>query len=78
MAARSSGVNNFGDINEFQPTVHYMQDIPISINKTEVARVLWDDGSNRVLVNNEFARERKLRSRNAVVTMKVVGQVKKN
>ena len=75
MVARSTGYSNFEDIDELQPTLHYMQDICVNSSKT--ARVLWDDGSNRVLVNNDFAREQKLKSRDAVVTMKVVGHVKR-
>ena len=73
LAARSSGGSSFDDIDELQATLHYTQDIPI--NKGETARTLWDDGSNRVLINNDFANN--LKSRDATVTMKVVGQVKK-
>lgn len=75
LAARSSGESSFADIDELQATLHYTQDIPV--NKGENARVLWDDGSNRVLVNNDFAKENNLKSRDATVTMKVVGDVKK-
>ena len=75
MVAKSSGYSNFAEINELQPTLHYMQDI--LVNNVGCARVLWDDGSNRVLVNNEFAREQKLKSPDPDITMKVVGHAKK-
>ena len=51
--------------------------LDIPINRGENGRIFWDDGSNRVLIDNEFASERQLKYRNAVVTLKVVGQVKK-
>ena len=75
LAARTSSQNVFIDIDEHQATLHYMQDI--SINKGASGRVLWDDGSNRVLVNNTFAKERNLKSRDAVITIKAVNQVKR-
>ena len=59
----------------FQPTLHYLQDIPIN-NDIETSRVLWDDGSNRVLIDNSFALEKKLRSKVTTVHMKVVGDHK--
>ena len=61
-----------GDVDLYQPTLHYLQDIHIN-NDVETARILWDNGSNRVLVDHSFAAERKLRSRSTTVTMKVVG-----
>ena len=60
------------DTELFQPTLHYLQDVPVN-NDVDPARILWDDGSNRVLVCNAFAAERNLRSRITTVTMKVVG-----
>ena len=60
------------DTSVFQPTLHYLQDVPIN-SDVDPARILWDDGSNRVLVCHAFAAERKLRSRVTTVTMKVVG-----
>ena len=59
------------EIDVFGATLHYLQDI--LVNKKVKARVFWDDGSNRVLVNNTFARENNLKSRKSTVTMKVVG-----
>ena len=62
-------------VDVFQPTLHYLQDIPIN-NDTECSRILWDDGSNRVLIDNGFAKEKNLRSRTTTVNMKVVGDTK--
>ena len=75
MAAHLSEESIFTKINELQCTIQYMQDIPITSG--HVGRVLWDNGSNRVLVNNEFAKECQLKSRHTVVTLKTVGQVKR-
>ena len=44
----------------------------------EAGRTVWDDGSNRVLINNEFAKENNLKSRDAFVTMNVVNDSKKS
>ena len=60
------------DINVLEDTLHYVQDIPI--NNGGLARVFWDNGSNRVLIHNEFAREKRLKSRDAQVTLKVVDE----
>ena len=38
---------------------------------------LWDNGSNRVLIDISYAKENNLKAREAFVTMKVVGDVKK-
>ena len=73
-AARTAGAKSSPDIDVFQPTLHYLQDIVV--NRGSSGRTIWDDGSNRVLVNNDFARENNLKSRDASVTMKVVGAEK--
>ena len=75
LAAKSSTDQEYDGIDVHQATLHYMQDI--IVNKKDSARSLWDDGSNRVLINNDFARENNLKSREASVTMKVVGDKKK-
>ena len=75
LAARTTLQSNLLEIDEHQATLHYMQDIPV--NNGGSCRVLWDDGSNRVLINNEFARERNLKSKDAVITIKAVNQVKR-
>ena len=75
LAARTHSSNKIGEIDVMEPTLPYCQDI--IVNKHTVSRVFWDDGSSRVLINNDFAKENNLRSRPAAVTMKVVGNVKK-
>ena len=66
-----SGVDN---IDEELPTIPYLQDITV---QSEVgrnnARTFWDDGSNRVLINNEFAQENQLNPKKGVVVMKTAG-----
>ena len=40
-----------------------LEDVDISLgDKSAVARVFWDDGSNRILITNSFAKKHKLRS----------------
>ena len=73
LAAMTSSSGLIGDIDVMQPTLPYCQDI--LVNKKTNARAFWDDGSSRVLINNDFARENNLRSRPAAVTMKVVGDL---
>ena len=63
-------------IDIFQPTLHYLQDVPIN-DDSDPARTLWDDGSNRVLVDNSFAAERNLKARSTTVTMKVVVAIRR-
>ena len=46
------------------------------MNRGEPGRVVWDDGSNRVLINNDFAMEHNLKSKDAFVTMNVVNDSK--
>ena len=75
LAARTHSSSKIGEIDVMEPTLPYCQDI--IVNKHTVSRVFWDDGSSRVLINNDFAKENNLRSRPAAVTMKVVGDVKK-
>ena len=60
------------DTDLFQPTLHYLQDVPVN-NDVNPARILWDHGSIRFLVCHAFSAERNLRSRITTVTMKVVG-----
>ena len=76
LASKSLSENQFSDIDVFPVTLHYVQDI--IVNRGEKGRTVWDDGSNRVLINNAFARENNLKSRDASVTMNVVGDKKKS
>ena len=75
LAVNSVAKKANADIDVFGTTLHYLQDIPV--NKGDTGRVIWDNGSNRVLVDNKFAKERNLKSRQSTVTMKVVGAVQK-
>ena len=73
---KSLSENQFSDIDVFPVTLHYVQDI--IVNRGEKGRTVWDDGSNWVLINTAFARENNLKSRDASVTMNVVGDKKKS
>ena len=75
LAAKSITDQESTAIDVFEETLHYVQDI--IVNKGDEARSIWDNGSNRALVNNTFAEENNLKSRKATVTMNVVGEVKK-
>ena len=68
MAAKTKSVHSEPDIDIFPVTLHYIQDI--IVNRGGEGRVVWDDGSNRVLINNDFAKENNLKSRDATVTIK--------
>ena len=63
-----------GGIDENTPTLSYLQDIPVVTEGVEVsARTVWDGGSNRVLVNTEFAQETNLPEKTTSIVMNVVG-----
>ena len=51
--------------------VYFLQNIPL-FNKSAVSRTLWDKGSNRVLVREQFAIENRLISRDVTYKMEVV------
>ena len=55
LATKTSHIKGGAKVDEFQETLHYMQDIPV--NKKATGRVIWDNGSNRVLIDKEFAKE---------------------
>ena len=61
----------FSIVNENEVAVFFIQDIPLS-NTDTLSRTLWDKGSNRVLVRNQFAIENKLVSRDVTYRMEVV------
>ena len=55
-------------------TAMLLEDVKIkSGSKFSISRTLWDGGSNRVLINNEFAREQKFRSQTVTYKLAVVG-----
>ena len=62
-------------VDENAPTLSYLQDIPVISVEGEdaMARTVWDGGSNRVLVNNEFAKENKLPEKTTSIIMNVAG-----
>ena len=72
----SSSASN--SLDEDAPIISYLQDVPISCGNSSVgARTFWDCGSNRVLVNEDFAEELSLPGRGTSITMNVAGGGKK-
>ena len=73
-----TGTWESGGIDENAPTLSYLQDIPVVAGGMDAsARTVWDGGSNRVLVNTEFARETNLPEKTTSIVMNVVGGDKK-
>ena len=69
--ADGSGISH---VDEEVPTIPYVQDLTIKSNSTYCeARSFWDNGSNRMLINNEFAAENQMLPRPVTVIMKVAG-----
>ena len=67
---------NVSHIDEGSPTISYIQDVTVDYKGKRIdTRVLWDTGSNRILVNNDFAKENNMSSTPALVKMKKVGGV---
>ena len=64
---------------ENAPTISYLQDVPVAVrNSTRLARTLWDGGSNRALINNDFAMENNLVAKDtSIATMKLAAGEKK-
>ena len=55
-------------------TLMLIEDVKVKTgSKYSSSRTLWDGGSNRVLVNNDFAREQKLRSQSVKYKLAVAG-----
>ena len=73
------GVADTDDIyDESAPVLPYLQDIPVvNGENTADARTYWDCGSNRVLVNDDFAKENDLPMKTTTITMNVAGGDKK-
>jgi hypothetical protein len=70
--AGGSNPDIFSCVKEEEDTVYYLQDIPVSKSQ-DTARVLWDRGSNRVLIREEFAKNQNLVSRPITYQMITVG-----
>ena len=57
-----------------EETIMLLEDVRInSSNAQSTCRTLWDNGSNRVLINNTFAKEQNLRSTEVSYKLSVVG-----
>ena len=69
----SSNNSQFDFVNENEETVFFLQDIPVKKSSSK-ARVMWDKGSNRVLIREEYARKNKLISKEVSYMIHVVGQ----
>ena len=52
--------SEFGNLDEIDDTIFYLQDIPV-VGCEEEARVFWDDGSNRVFIREQYAEKMGLR-----------------
>ena len=57
-----SSTGEFACVKEDLETVFFLQDIPVRKNKS-AARVMWDKGSNRVLINESYAKKNNLISK---------------
>ena len=68
----SSSSDIFSCVKEEENTLYYIQDIPFRMS-TKPARVLWDHGSNRVLIRDDFAKANKLVKREVTYSMETVG-----
>ena len=72
--AVSTGGADGVTINEDTSTIPYIQDLTVEYRGEQSdARAYWDGGSNRVLVNNEYAQENKMVPHPVTVVMKVAG-----
>ena len=69
----SPGTTSFSDVNIDQETVYYLQDIPVK--DTEIlGRTFFDEGSNRVLIRDEFAAKAGLVKKKVLWKLLVVGK----
>ena len=69
-----SAIQSQAYMNEDMPTIPYLQDLQVEHRGHKcTARTIWDCGSNRVLVNKDFASENDMRPTSATVIMKTVG-----
>ena len=68
-----SGPDQFSCVKESEETLFYHQDIPFKRSKVK-ARVMWDKGSNRVLIREDFAEKNRLISKEVTYMIEVVGK----
>ena len=57
---------------EDEDCLFYLQDIPVKKAKKS-ARTMWDRGSNRVLIREQYAEDNRLISREVTYSMETVG-----
>ena len=69
---RASGSDLFACVKEDEEAIFYLQDIPVKGPKRS-ARVFWDQGSNRVLIRDDFAKSNKLIHKDVTYTIDTVG-----
>ena len=76
LAVKTAVNSESSRIDENIPTIPYLQDVTVeSKGRRSNARAIWDNGSNRLLVNNDFAAENNMTPISATVIMKTVGGV---
>ena len=63
----------FDSVNESVETVCYFQDIPV-VGHNYMARTFWDEGSNRVLIRQDFADKLGLVKKEIRYSLEAVGQ----
>ena len=64
---------SFAGVNIDQETIYYMQDVQVK-NTDILARAFYDDGSNRVLIRDEYAAEAGLVKKKVLWKLLVVGK----
>ena len=70
--SESSESDPFSIVREDEEAIYFIQDIPLK-NSSKKSRTIWDRGSNRVLIREEFAEDNNLVSRDVTYKMEVVG-----
>ena len=65
---RASGSDLFACVKEDEEAIFYLQDIPVRGPKKS-ARVFWDQGSNRVLIRDDFAKSNRLIHKDVTYTI---------
>ena len=66
------GTDSFSCVKEGEDTIFYLQDVPVK-KAAESTRVMWDRGSNRVLIREEYAKDNRLISKEVTYSMETVG-----
>ena len=66
-------VADYGHVDTELDIVYYLEDIPVK-NSADVARCFYDEGSNRVLIRDDFAKSAGLVAQKVTWKLQVVGQ----